>query len=220
MAGADVEAVIFDMDGVLIDSGAWHRQAWAALLHELGEVPRPDSWRLTIGRPSEEAIPLLLGRRLREYEAWELARRKRDLYVDLSRRGMQPVAGVGAFVEALVRHDVPRAIGTSASNADVDRLLREVGLRNHFRVVVTSDDTTSGKPDPEVYQLAARRLKVDVAGCVVFEDSLVGIEAARRAGMRAIGVSTAYGEDELLAAGAEQVIPHFEGLTWPMIRGE
>jgi beta-phosphoglucomutase len=219
MAGAPVEAVIFDMDGVLIDSGAWHRQAWVALLEELGEVPRPDFWRLTIGRPSEEAVPLLLGRRLREYEAWELARRKRDLYVDLSRRGMQPVAGVGAFVEALVRHDIPRAIGTSASSADVDRLLREVGLRQHFRVVVTSDDTTSGKPDPEVYQLAARRLGVAAEGCVVFEDSLVGIEAARRAGMRAVGVATAYTEDELLAAGAAQVIPHFEGVTWPMTSG-
>ena len=78
-----IEAAIFDMDGVLIDSGAHHRAAWRALLEELGAKPsRPDYWRLTIGRPSEEALPLLLGRRVPEPEAWRLARRKRDLYVD------------------------------------------------------------------------------------------------------------------------------------------
>jgi sugar-phosphatase len=74
-----------------------------------------------------------------------------------------------------------------------------------------------GKPDPEVYVLAARRLGAAPGACVVFEDSVVGIQAARRAGMRAIGVTTAYGEEELRAAGAEAVIADFEGLEWDSI---
>ena len=216
-----IKAIIFDMDGVLIDSGVWHRAAWRELLAELGEEPsRPDYWRLTIGRPSEEAIPLLLGRPVPDWEAYHLARRKRDHYVRLSRQGMRAVPGVGGFVTELVRRRMPLAVGTSASSYDVDHLLHAVGLLKHFPVVVTADDVTFGKPDPEVYLLAARRLRADPAHCLVFEDSTVGIQAARAAGMRAVGVATAYAEAELRAAGAERVIDHFEGLTWETIASE
>jgi beta-phosphoglucomutase len=212
------EAAIFDMDGVLIDSGAHHRAAWRALLEELGAEPsRPDYWRLTIGRPSEEAMPLLLGRHVPEREARRLARRKRDLYMNFSRAGMVSVPGVRAFVAALSRLGIPRAVATSASSFDVDRLLAEAGLYRHFDVIVTADDVTLGKPDPEVYELAAARLRIPPGTCVVFEDSLVGVEAARRAGMRAVGVTTAHSESELLEAGAEWAIADFEGLEWPTI---
>lgn len=206
------------MDGVLLDSGVWHRAAWGELLAELGEEPtQPDYWRLTIGRPSEEAIPLLLGRRVPEWEAFHLARRKRDHYVRLSRQGLRAVAGVTDFVADLASRRLPLAVGTSASAYDVDQLLHGVGLLKHFPVVVTADDVMLGKPDPEVYLLAARRLRIEPAHCLVFEDSIVGIQAARAAGMRAIGVATAYGESELRAAGAERVIDHFEGLAWETI---
>jgi HAD superfamily hydrolase (TIGR01509 family) len=212
------QTCIFDLDGVLVDSGVWHRAAWAALLEELGAEPtRPDYWRLTIGRPSEEAIPLLLGRAVPDGEAYRLARRKRDLYVGLSRQGLRAVPGAPTFVAELARRGVPRAVGTSASGWDVDNILAGLGLLRHFAVVVTADDVTFGKPDPEVYVLAARRLHADPAGCVVFEDSVVGIHAALAAGMRVIGVATAYDDVELLAAGAERVVNDFEGLAWDSI---
>ena len=209
------EAVIFDMDGVLIDSGAHHRAAWRALLTELGEEPaHPEYWRLTIGRPSEEALPLLLGRRVTEHESWRLARRKRDLYVAFARGGMVSVPGVREFVAVLSRLGIPRAVGTSASRFDVDRMLAGVGLGRHFDVIVTADDVRQGKPDPEVYELAAARLGIPAEACVVFEDSLVGVVAARRAGMRAVGVTTAHSEAELRQAGAERVIADFEDVEW------
>ena len=208
-------AAIFDMDGVLIDSGAHHRRAWRALLAELGAEPAdPEHWRLTIGRPSEEAIPLLLGRRVSGAEARRLARRKRDLYQEQAQAGLEPVAGVPAFLESLARLDVPRAVGTSASRWDAERLLDDLGLLRHFDVVVTSDDVMLGKPDPEVWTQAARRLRIAPSHCVIFEDAVVGIQAARSAGMRAIGVTTAHSERELLAAGAERTIPDFQDLRW------
>ena len=208
-------ACIFDMDGVLIDSGAWHRAAWEALLEELGAPARQkEFWRLTIGRPAEEAVPLLLGRSVSEHEVWRIAQRKRELYVELARQGTPAIPGAPAFVGELVRRGVPRAVGTSASRHDVARLLGAVGLRKHFSVVVTSEDVTLGKPDPEVYVLAARRLGAAPEACLVFEDSVVGIQAARRAGMRAIGLTTAYPEAELRAAGAERAIASFEGMQW------
>ena len=92
------------MDGVLIDSGAHHRHAWRALLAELGTEPAdPEHWRLTIGRPSEEAIPLLLGRRMSGAEARRLARRKRDLYQERAQTGLAPVPGVPEFLASLAR---------------------------------------------------------------------------------------------------------------------
>jgi HAD superfamily hydrolase (TIGR01509 family) len=215
---SSARACIFDMDGVLLDSGAWHRAAWEALLRELGESPaQPDYWRLTIGRPSEEALPLLLGRPVPDWEANHLARRKRDHYARFSRQGPRAVAGVAEFVTDLARRRMPLAVGTSASAYDVDHLLRGIGLLQHFPVVVTADDVTLGKPNPEVYMLAARRLCADPARCLVFEDSIVGIHAARAAGMRAIGVATAYPAAELHAAGAERVIDDFEGIGWESI---
>jgi beta-phosphoglucomutase len=209
-------AVVFDMDGVLIDSGAHHRDAWRQLLADLGLTPAPEFWRLTIGRPAEEAVPLLLNRPVDAEEASRLARHKRAHYARLTARGMLPIAGAPAFVAALVREGVPRAVATSASRRDMEEMLTEVGLRGHFEVVVTSEDVRRGKPDPEVYVRAAARLGLPPAGCVVFEDSLVGIRAARGAGMRVIGVSTAHTDEELRAAGAERAIADFERLTWPV----
>ena len=206
---------IFDMDGVLIDSGAHHRNAWQALLEELEVTPEePEYWRLTIGRPAEEAVPLLLGRPVSGAEARHLALRKRELYTGFAQRGTLTVPGVSAFVATLAHQGVPRAVGTSASRWDVDSLLRSLGLHRHFDVIVTADDVRLGKPDPQVYLEAARRLGAPPAACLVFEDSLVGVVAARRAGMRAVGVTTAHTDSELQAAGAESTIPHFEGLDW------
>jgi beta-phosphoglucomutase len=207
-------ACIFDMDGVLVDSGSHHRAAWQALLDELGATPAAaEFWRLTIGRPAEEAVPLVLGRSLSEDEARHVAFRKRELYLRLA-RGVQAVPGVQAFVADLAERGVPRAVATSATRRDVERILRQLDLRLYFEVIVSVEDVVWGKPDPEVYVLAARRLRVPPEACLVLEDSLVGVEAARRAGMRAVGVSTAHDEGELRRAGAECVIGDFEGLTW------
>jgi beta-phosphoglucomutase family hydrolase len=209
-------AVIFDMDGVLVDSGAHHRQAWRAVLDELGVAPaQPEFWRVTIGRPSVEAVPFLLGRPIPPAEAYRVAARKQEHYRRLSREGPLTVRGVAAFVDALVARGVPRAVATSASIVDADPLLRRLGLRDRFEVLVAAEDVRRGKPDPEVYLLAAEGLRVPPAHCVVFEDAVVGVQAARSAGMRVIGVSTAHTVTELVAAGAERAIEHFEGITWP-----
>lgn len=215
-AQAAASAVIFDMDGVLLDSGAHHREAWRLLLEDLGLAPAADFWRCTVGRPAEEAVPLLLDRPVAPAEAAALARRKREHYTRLAARGVQAVAGAPAFVTALLRADVPRAVATSATRGDVEALLAEIGVRAAFEVVVTADDVRWGKPNPEVYLRAAARLGVGPTTCLVFEDAVVGVHAARNAGMRVIGVTTAHPARELLSAGAERAIADFEGFQWPV----
>ena len=209
------DAVVFDMDGVLIDSGVHHREAWVAMCRDCGVTPPAEFWRLTIGRPAEEAVALLVDG-IGAVEARRLADVKRGHYERLARRGLMAVAGAGEFVKMLTRAGVPRAVATSASRRDLERVLDVLGLREHIDVAVTADDVRHGKPHPEVYLKAAEGLGVDAAACVVFEDAIVGVHAARAAGMRVIGVTTAHTADELLAAGAERAVPHFEEVRWPV----
>jgi beta-phosphoglucomutase family hydrolase len=211
-----ITAVIFDMDGVLIDSGACHRAAWQALLEEEGVPLPPEFWRRTIGRPSEEAVSELLGRPLSPASARELSRRKHGHYLKLANAGVPAIPGVVAFVALLAERSVPRAVATSARRSDVTRLLGDLDLLHHFSVVVAAEDVRRGKPDPEVYLKAAQGLGAPPADCLVFEDSLVGVHAAREAGMRVIGVATAHADDELRGAGAEQIIRDFEHCPWPL----
>jgi len=211
----NVLAVIFDMDGVLVDSGAHHREAWALMLEELGVAAPPEFWRRTIGRPSIEAVPLLLGEPVEAAEARRLANRKHAHYVRLAARGLPAVTGVVAFVEVLRAHGVPLGVATSARRSDALELLGPLGLLDRFQALVTAEDVVRGKPDPEVYVLAAARLGSPPDRCLVFEDAIVGVRAARGAGMRVIAVATTHEPAELLAAGAERAITTFEGLTWP-----
>jgi beta-phosphoglucomutase family hydrolase len=212
-----VHGVIFDMDGVLVDSGEHHRAAWRALLDELGAPSTsPESWRLTIGRPAHEAVGLLLGRDVARDEAMQLACRKRDFYRHFARRGAVAVPGVAGFVASVARSGIACAVATSASRHDARHVLDTLGVARHFGAVVTAEDVARGKPDPEVYLRAARAIGIAPQACLVFEDAVVGVQAARGAGMRVIGVTTAHTGDELSAAGAERAIANFEGVTWPM----
>jgi HAD superfamily hydrolase (TIGR01509 family) len=149
-------------------------------------------------------------------EARRLADLKRSHYARLARRGVVAVTGADAFVEALARERVPRAVATSASRRDLERVLDALGLRRHIEVAITADDVRWGKPHPEVYLKAAEGLGVDAAACIVFEDAIVGVHAARAAGMRVIGVTTAHSADELVGAGAERAVPDFEAVRWPV----
>lgn len=215
MTAGATRAVVFDMDGVLVDSGAHHRDAWRAMFRDAGLTPPAEFWRITIGRPADEAVALLVDG-VDRAEARRLADVKREHYTRLARRGTVAVAGVPAFVDALAARRVPRAVATSATRRDLERVLAELGLRRHFAVAVTADDVRWGKPHPEVYLKAAAALGVDPSACVVFEDAVVGVQAARGAGMRVIGITSAHTTDELVAAGAERAIPDFEAVQWPV----
>ena len=207
-------AAVFDMDGVLVDNAPLHRAAWRQLcVEEQVTLPDGEWWRLTIGRPIWEALPRLLGP-LDEARLVRLAGRRQALYEELAARGLVPVAGVVDFVRQLTAGQIPCAIATSAIPENVSPILTTLGLADVFPVRVTAADIRRGKPDPEVYATAAARLGVSAAACVVFEDAVTGVEAARRAGMAVIGVTTAHPAGELLAAGAARAVPDFRGLTW------
>jgi beta-phosphoglucomutase family hydrolase len=215
VTGRGHRAALFDMDGVLVNNARFHREAWRRLAREEGFVlTDPEFWRQAIGRPVEEAVPRILGGPVPRAEAARLARRKTALYHELADGHVAPVPGVVEFVRALAAAGVPRAVATSAVAESATRILEGLGLAADLPVRVTAGHVRRGKPDPEVYLTAAARLGVPPAACVVFEDALVGVEAARRAGMAVVGLTTAHAEDELRHAGATWTAPDFTGLAW------
>jgi HAD superfamily hydrolase (TIGR01509 family) len=147
-------------------------------------------------------------------EAARLARRKTALYHELADGHAAPVPGVVEFIRALSAAGVPRALATSAVADSAARILEGLGLAAAFPVRVTAGQVRRGKPDPEVYLTAAAALGVPPAACVVFEDAVVGVEAARRAGMAVVGLTTAHADAELRAAGAAWTAPDFTRLAW------
>jgi beta-phosphoglucomutase len=195
--------VIFDMDGVLVDSATAHRRAWQALGAEVG-VPFPDElFARTFGQRNASIIPLWLGTVEAERFA-TLDARKEALYRDLVRDGAVRVyADVIGVCERLRAAGAGLAIASSGPRANVDLLVEVIGLRDFLQATVAAEDVARGKPDPDAFLRAADRLGVEAAHCAVLEDSTHGIEAAKRAGMLAVAVLTSTPRQQLRSAGAD-----------------
>jgi HAD superfamily hydrolase (TIGR01509 family) len=208
-------AAIFDLDGVLVDSEGHHGTAWRRLCLEEGVAfTEAEVLRRTLGRPVRESLPELLGRPIGADEVQRLISRKAVLYEEACAGRVTAVHGAVDFVRALCAAGVPRGLATSALPERVTATLAALGLVDAFLVCVTGHDVRLGKPDPEVYLTAAARLGVESAACVAFEDAPAGVVAARKAGMRVVGVATTCSDGELRTAGARLVIRDFAGMRW------
>lgn len=207
-----LRAVVFDMDGVLIDSHPAHRASWREFLQSLGKsVPEEDLSFILDGRTREEILRHFLGD-LSQAELLRYGKWKDELFRSMEHR-IQPVPGSIEFVENLNRLGIACAIATSASKIRTFATIERMGLSDSFIAVVTASDVSSGKPDPMVYRLACERLGLSPEHGLAFDDAPSGIQSARSAGMRCVGVSSNGLRQELLHAGAEQVIPNFLGLA-------
>ena len=208
-----LEGVIFDMDGVLIDSHPVHRDAWRKFLATVGKDVADDDLDFILeGRRRQEILRHFFGELPEEIVA-EYGHRKDQLFLE-NFDSVQVVPGIRTFLERLKTAEMPVGIATSASSSRTWATLRSLALENVFVAVVTGDDVLAGKPDPAVYQLASRQMNIPPQELLVLEDAPCGVEAARRAGMRCIGVATNGRTDALLEAGAERVIPNFVDLSF------
>jgi len=204
---------IFDWDGVIIDSSRAHEEAWEMLGRETGRPLPPGHFKAGFGRKNEVIIPQVLGWKLPESEVVALGRRKEELYRAVLRRsGLAPLPGVRELLAALQDAGVPCAVGSSTERRNIDLIMAAVGLGGRFATIVSAEDVTRGKPDPQVFLLGAERIGVPPARCVVFEDALPGLEAARAGGMKAVGVATTH-PPETLRAHADRVVRRLDELA-------
>jgi len=200
------------MDGVLVDSHPAHRKAWRAFLSTLGKDLSDQELDFILdGRKRQEILRHFLGDAT-DQQIQEHGARKDEFFQRISLE-VEPIPGAIEFISQLRRSGIPLAVATSASRSRTISTLNRMGLSQYFSVVVTGDDVMAGKPDPEIYKLACRKLKVNVATSVAVEDAVSGIHAAKSAGLRCIGVSGASPQEGLRSAGADKIIRDFAGLT-------
>lgn len=182
-------AVIFDVDGVLIDSYHAHFESWKQLYADLDIAYTETAFAADFGRTSRDILRRTLGADFSDDRVLELDARKEALFRDIIRDSFPAMDGATELLEALAADGFRLAVGSSGPPENIALVLQMLPGGRHVDVAVTGADVRRGKPDPEVFLIAAERLGVPTAACAVVEDAVHGIEAARRAGMRAVALT-------------------------------
>ena len=216
-------AVLWDMDGTLVDSEEYHWLSWRDTMAAEGIPITRDQFLATFGQRNDAILPRWLGADATPDRIQRVGDAKEELYRRLVREGgLAPLPGAADWVRRLQAEDWRQAIASSAPRANVDVVLEVIGLADCFDVLVSAEDVTAGKPDPQVFLKAASKLAMPPSQCVVVEDAAAGVEAARRAGMRSIGVNrkAPLNADIAVSSLAELAPDVFAKLLEPVNRGD
>jgi beta-phosphoglucomutase len=212
-------AAIFDMDGVIMDSNPFHKISLRQFCEKYGYALSDDELIKKIyGRTNKEWIPNLFGRTLSPAELKNFGEEKESMFREIYKNDIVALAGLEKFLQRLKAENIAIAIGTSAPRSNVDFVLQKTGLGPYFSVILDESHVSKGKPDPEIYIKVAAALRMAPDHCVVFEDSLSGIEAAQKANCRVVGIATTHSLHEL--SHTDFASADFEGLDPALLFAE
>ncbi|PLC06659.1 HAD family phosphatase [Variovorax sp. RO1] len=193
-----VEALIFDMDGTMIDSMPWHARSWVTFAERHGvKLDVSEILARTTGRTGTESMRELFERELSDAECQAMVHEKEEIYRELFHDNFTEVAGFTAFAKAAVARGLKVAVGTAGDKHNIAFAMSRLKMDPLPLAIVGGDEGFSGKPTPAIFLEAARRIGVAPERCIVFEDAPFGIEAARRGGMRAVAVCSTHTAAEL-----------------------
>ncbi len=209
-------AFIFDMDGTLIDNMGFHIKIWSEFVTSLGAPTDEDTfYQRTVGKVNAEILRDLVDPDLSDAEIEQLSARKEELYRQrfAPLMAQQAIPGLNEFLRAVSSAGLPMAVATSAGIENVHFILQGLGIQGFFNALVTAEEVTRGKPDPQIFLIAAAKLGISPEKCLVFEDSPSGLEAAARAGMRAVALSTTFSPERLNGTpGVLRIISNYRSL--------
>ncbi|MBI3231541.1 MAG: HAD family phosphatase [Candidatus Doudnabacteria bacterium] len=209
-------ALIFDMDGVVVDNTKYHILAWQRFFKNYGRSrSRAYVVKKVLGRFNREIFKTLFKKEFSVKESRKLAEEKEALYRKLYTKAIRPLAGLSEFLKHLKSKNIKIALATAAPPVNVKWVLRMTGLKKYFKVIVDDTGVARGKPSPDIFLKVAKKLKIRTESCIVFEDSMLGIEAANMAGMKVIGVATSHKPKEL--KDTDLVIKDFKNFTLKML---
>lgn len=209
--------LLFDMDGVVCHNMPAHEEAWRRFFRDHGiEIDLKDFRENTMGMPTREVLRYYFKRDVPPEEAARHAAVKETLYRSLYKPKRRAAPGLRRFLAAARAEGMRVGLGTGSKDDNVTFILDGLKLRPSFDAVVDGGEVVKGKPDPETFLRLADKLKARPQDCVVFEDSLLGEEAARRAGMKVVAVTTSHRADEFRAAAL--AVRDFRGLATATVR--
>lgn len=193
-----IEAILFDMDGVVVDNLPYHVDAWL-LYCEKNKIPltREIFYKELNGMNSKDTFEWLYKRSFAKDEIFEMEEEKEEIYRAFYRPHRKPAQGLIDFLSNIKSDGIKVALATSAGQGNIDFTLDGIGLRDQFDVIVGGGEVNKGKPDPEIYLKAAQKLGVNPVNCWVIEDSLQGIKSGQAAGCRVVGITTSHTTAEL-----------------------
>lgn len=194
-----IKAIIFDVDGVLVDNIGLHFKAWSIFCGDYGLPPLTETAfrEKLFGKTNHDTLEFLFKQTFSNPEVTKFSEIKENLYRQLAKNELKPLEGLVVFLDYLKKETIPYGIASSGPRINIDFILKQTSLTSYFNLITDASQVSRGKPDPEVFLITAAKLGVDPAGCLVFEDSFMGIEAAQRAGMQVVGVATTYSKNEL-----------------------
>ena len=214
-SSADI-AVIFDLDGVVVDNMGYHRKAWEFFLKKHAPHIDLELFSRHFGKSNRELMAMVFEREVSEKEGRIRGEEKEAIYRRIYEPYILPLPGLIPLLKSLRGEGIRTAIASAAPKINVDFVLDKIGCRKYFDLVLDVSRSLKGKPDPGIYLAAARMLGVPPDRCLVFEDSLPGVQAAGAAGMTVIGVTTSYKEENLKNTAVN--IRDFMGIDVPAIR--
>ncbi len=187
-----VSGLIFDMDGTMVDNMRVHELAWQEMLESVGIEMSLQEIREKVHGVNVEILVRLFGDRFTPADREQLSNQKEENYRRIFKDRLRLMPGLQEFLNAALDAQIPLALASAAPPENVDFILDNLQIRHLFDSVLHSQDVHRGKPDPEVFLKTAEKIDVPIERCIIFEDSLVGIEAAKRAGARAVVVTTSH----------------------------
>jgi len=203
------KAFLFDLNGTIIDDMDYHIKAWHKIFNELGAAKSIEETKLECYGKNHEVIERVFPGKFSEIEKDRMSIEKERKYQDAYRPHLKLIKGLDEFLENAHKRQIRMAIGSAAIMFNVDFVLDGLNLRKYFDVIVSADDVTKSKPDPETFLKCAELLSVQPDECLVFEDSPKGTESALHAGMRCVALTTMHQPDEFDAINIIKFIDHY-----------
>jgi len=200
MPRSSTKAVIWDMDGVIADTAPYHLEAWQEVFHKRGADFTEEDFRHSFGQRNDTIIRNALGKEVSQDEINAIARDKEESFRRRIRQNLKPLPGAIKLIKSLAKDGVKLALASSAPIENIQLLTRGLGIDDYFDSIICDQDVTEGKPNPQVFLLAAQRLGIEPKDCIVIEDAVAGVSAAKKAGMLCLGITNTHPRASLIEA--------------------
>ena len=210
-----LKAIIFDLDGTLVDSLPYHHESWRIFFknNNIEENDFSEIIKEYKGGGTLELMTSVFGDMYTRGELKKMSDDKEVIFRDIYKSKVYPIEGLNKFLDNLKENNILLSIGSNAIRKNVLMTIEELGITNYFSSIICGDEVSRGKPDPEMYLKTLSNLKVSKNECIIFEDSIEGVEAARNADIKVVGVTSSQSSEKLKSVGAFKTINDYTKIS-------